>query len=524
MRITNSEECAKSELDLFSVPPTQTSIEESSWDIIYPTGNFDLSNTITFNIHGTNTHYINLSETEIYLKCKLVDTTNTIKDLTGNVAVSPINNVMHSIFSQIQVYLNNAPVENSNDTYAYRAYLENLLCYSKEAKENFLINEGWLEGDDLGVSGWTPIPRIANSNIYKAANPIRNMDRWNTPEVSYVDEATPGGKAYDANNPLPLISNFNRRQWFIREITNGTYETNTRQFCGKLHCDIFNINRYMLNNMDIRVVLTRNNPEFYLKGPDVTNNTRIQVTETFLKVRRASISPSIMLAHSMALEKTHAKYPIKRVIVRTLPIPFSSNKFTLQGLHNGIMPTRVVLGFVRSDAARGSIWHNPFYFEHMNISEMRLLVASKSIPYSTSLKFDFRKEHEITEGYNTLFKNIREAPNNISLTKYRDGYTLFAFDLTPDLCSAEHYSLLKDGSLDLDVTLRDQLIFSENIQTFGQSPAVTTNPDWTQQAAGNSWVSQFNQRDVAYTLVYYMEFDNIIEISKDRAVLYDYKI
>ena len=32
--MNNIEECAKSELDLFSVPPTQTSAIESSWDCI----------------------------------------------------------------------------------------------------------------------------------------------------------------------------------------------------------------------------------------------------------------------------------------------------------------------------------------------------------------------------------------------------------------------------------------------------------------------------------------------------------
>ena len=42
------------------------------------------------------------------------------------------------MFKQYQVYLNNGAVEKTNKCYAYRAYLENLLCYNNDAKENLL--------------------------------------------------------------------------------------------------------------------------------------------------------------------------------------------------------------------------------------------------------------------------------------------------------------------------------------------------------------------------------------------------
>ena len=48
------------------------------------------------------------------------------------------NNFLHSMFEQCQVYLNNVAVENTNKCYAYRSYLENLLCYNNDAKENLL--------------------------------------------------------------------------------------------------------------------------------------------------------------------------------------------------------------------------------------------------------------------------------------------------------------------------------------------------------------------------------------------------
>ena len=53
-----------------------------------------------------------------------------------------------------------------------------------------------------------------------------------------------------------------------------------------------------------------------------------------------------------------------------------------------------------------------------------------------------------TQAYMTLHKNIREASNGISYENYNNRHTLYAVDLTPDFYSADHFNLLKDGSLD----------------------------------------------------------------------------
>jgi hypothetical protein len=55
--------------------------------------------------------------------------------------IGPVNNLFHSIFSQIEIKFNGVVVENTNNTYAYRAYIENLLGYNKESKEALLRSE-----------------------------------------------------------------------------------------------------------------------------------------------------------------------------------------------------------------------------------------------------------------------------------------------------------------------------------------------------------------------------------------------
>ena len=223
--------------------------------------------------------------------------------------------------------------------------------------------------------------------------------------------------------------------------------------CGKLHCQIFNTNRYMLNNVNIQVVLLKAPANFYLLADkSATNLSKLTciIDDIFLKVRKCIISPSIMLAHAMAIEKTTAKYPIKRVLMKDIVIPYESKRFVLQGFHTGVMSTRIVMGFLNNVAASGSYELNPFNFQHYKLNEVLVKVSNQLVPYQKSLKLEFKPDYKFgtsnaLEGYYSLFKNIREAPNDITYNDYFNGNTLLAFDLTLDQCSSHHYSLLKEG-------------------------------------------------------------------------------
>ncbi len=48
-----SQECSKSELDLFSVPPTQTSLEKGHWVEHQPVSSVADAGPITFMVPGT---------------------------------------------------------------------------------------------------------------------------------------------------------------------------------------------------------------------------------------------------------------------------------------------------------------------------------------------------------------------------------------------------------------------------------------------------------------------------------------
>lgn len=458
MQFANSQECTTSELDLFMIPAVQTSIEEGIWDTIQPHPNFQ-TGTIQFDIPATSTHYVNMSETELHVTAMIrkIDTADTTKTTIIAAAdeIGPINNFMHSMFSQIEVFLNNESVENSNNTYGYRAYLDNLLNFNKESKETFLQTDLYYQ-DTAG--------EMENLAIEKTPYKVELAASADTPPVYSlnVTEENQVNQGYIA-----------RRNRCIGKAV---------EMKGRIHSDIFNINKYMLSNVNITIKLSRMKEQFCLLGKN--GDWKIYIEKAVLKVRRSTISPSIMMAHAMALEKTAARYPLKRVVVKPFTLPLQTTKTTLAGIHNGYVPKRVVIGFVDTETFNGTYKTNPYNFKHYNLTNLVLKVASKATPYSSGLSFDFPNARYI-DGYNTLFQGIREYPTGINYQDYAKGYTLFAFDLSPDLCSDERFSLLQDGYLDLDIT-------------FGDTP----------------------QNSI--TAIIYMEFDNIIHISKTRLVTYDY--
>ena len=105
-------ECVKSELDLFTVPPTQTSIEHGQWVEYHPLAQFSDGGPIEFHISGSGSEYLDLSETQIYTKVKVVHHDGT--NLVGEDQVAPVNLFLHSLFSQVDVSLNDRVITPFN--------------------------------------------------------------------------------------------------------------------------------------------------------------------------------------------------------------------------------------------------------------------------------------------------------------------------------------------------------------------------------------------------------------------------
>ena len=500
----NSENCYKSELDLFTIPPTQTAVEDGIYDTILPNSGFETNNNIEFRIPGDSVHYIDLSATELYADVEVLGATGTAPVITpkemlaaANKPVLPVCNLLHSMFKNITVRFNTTIVEQTQDLYPYRSYLEDTLNHDHEAKNSFLVTQLYAK-DTAGQfnnmamydeTGFVTLPETLPYALAAdtAATPPAVKGQWLYTAATVVDEGTKSGArklnvAYQADTNMG--ANYRRKQLLKNTLLKG-----------KFHLDTFNMNRYLLNSVDVNLQMTRSSNEFCLKyqnGADATSSTvnssiQIKLRKIYIKIRRVRVSPSIMLDHAMQLTKTNAKYPLKKVIMKQINMSLNSVVQTLSNIHTGIMPNRIVIGLIKTaSSGSGSVLMNPFEFGQYKLESLAIKISSQNVPYSTPLEF---KQNTVTEAYNSLFAGLREHPNDISIDDYNQGYFILCFDLTPDLCSSEHYNILKDGNLEVVMRFTDDSDF----------------------------------KNVPLSLLMYMEFDNVLEISQNRNIICNYQ-
>ncbi|XP_033755835.1 uncharacterized protein F54H12.2-like [Pecten maximus] len=202
---------------------------------------------------------------------------------------------------------------------------------------------------------------------------------------------------------------------------------------GRLHSDLFAQERYLVNNVNMKITLTRSKDVFCLMGED--KEFKVVIKDIYLNVRKVRLSPSVRLAHAKALEISPAKYPIRRIAMKVFSVPRGNHNFVKDNLFLGQMPKRLVIGCVDSDAYSGLITKNHFHFKDFDINFVVLNVDGKQVP-TKPLQPNFTQKHYVRSYmglFNTTGKTFRDEGNNISKDEYGTGFTLVGFDLTPDI-------------------------------------------------------------------------------------------
>jgi len=243
----------------------------------------------------------------------------------------------------------------------------------------------------------------------------------------------------------------------------------------------------MLNEVNVNIKLVRCKDAFCVMSD---GEFRVRITNAMLLIRKVKLSPSVFLAHAKALGNGTAKYPIRRVVCKTFTVPNGFRDVSHEKLFSGQLSTRIVIGLVNNQAFNGSGEHNPFNVQHFNATEISVYLDGQQQSGIKPIVMSYADRHYI-HAYNTLFsatgKICRDEGIDIDRNDYANGYALYAFDLTADLNDEDHFNLMRQGSV--------RLVLKFNVAL---------------------------QQTV--TVVAYAEFENVIEIDRNRNVVFDFGV
>ena len=93
--------------------------------------------------------------------------------------MGPVNLWMHALFSQVEVYLNNKLVTPLSTSYPYRAYMETVLNFSKDAEASHLTSALFYKNQAGKMDAVNPLPDLVDANKgSKESHAHTSVWRW----------------------------------------------------------------------------------------------------------------------------------------------------------------------------------------------------------------------------------------------------------------------------------------------------------------------------------------------------------
>ena len=214
---------------------------------------------------------------------------------------------------------------------------------------------------------------------------------------------------------------------------------------------------------------------------------KVKLISAVFFARKTQLIPSIFLANAKALEFGLTKYPSKRVVCKIYTIATGNLDGNHEKLFTGQLRSSLVIGCgEKNDAFNGNYVKNQFNYKHYSLSEISLHLDGHTQPVKP-LKPNLTN----TSTFRYTLASFPEPPKKtetkatISRDDYPNGYALYAFYLTPDVAEDGHFNLAKQENVRAELK-------------FGTALANTV------------------------TVVAYAEFENVIEIARNRDIVFDF--
>ena len=367
-----------------------------------------------FEFQTDRNYYVDLRQTYLVLKLKLVkgrgyETYNTkeVKKEHKEEAkveeedtaeeddpvplVTHVNNILHSMFSDVEVYINIQQIYNSNGLHAHKSYISNNFKGSISEYKGILHCEG------------------------------------------YDYEEFP-----DEIMEAPLSEPFFTKRMKMHSRPDGF------MLYGKLGVDFLSTSELLYPNMKVRLQLIRARPNFYMISDNP--NVSLGIVDCSLYTRRIALKDDYHKKRMDMLAYTPVEFNFLETLAKTFIIPARQNQVIQENIFNNAPVRRITIAMNTNSAFTGSYTENPFWYQQFDLRQIRILRGGQPI-----VDFDAADNCRL---YVTTMKamNFQDDIPSIPSDNFKDQYVL-VFDLTSMQGATEncHYPELVEEPLRLEL-------------------------------------------------------------------------
>ena len=415
----DSNDCSSSSLDLFLLPPTQSSFQKGKTVDYHPITSLSDGGPIEFKVSGSGKEFLDLARSYLYLKVKVSKTDGSNLDVASKVGFA--NYPIASLFNQVDVILGGKLISSATNTYAHRSILEVLLNYDKEAAES-----------QLGCGLFCKDTALQMEEMDISADPVLNTGLGTRSEC--------------------------------------TKTSKTVELQGRIHSDLLlNQEKLILNGVDLTVKLHRHKPEFCLLSADIAPAYKIIIVDAILYVKKIELTPSVFNAINSVLNDKIAQYAITRTTPKVFTVQRGQQSQHIDNAFLGEIPKRIAVCMMDNDSYNGNNKKNPFNFKHYDLTQIGISVNGEEVPFKP-LKLNFDEKLFVT-AYNTLFSGTGKLHGNsgsiIKREDYSEGYTIIVADLTP-FEIGDNFDLKAEGTLSIDLVFKSPLAATINVLVYAE--------------------------------------------------------
>lgn len=387
-----------SALEIFSTPPTNVPINRSGYVELIPQNTITQEGPYEFQTYADNRWY-DLAKVYIQLVLSIVKKDGSqLKPIEKEIdkEVGVIQTPGQSFFETVKVYVQNVEISSQNH-YPYLCYLKNMLSYTEEARSTLLSAAGY-----------------------------------------YVDSR---------HNSIADFGLMKRIELFK--------DGKKVEFMSKLEFDLANQERFLLNNVNIMFQLHRSDDRFLIHAPNATDESlyRVKVHDMRMFIKMVDVQPSVNVGVLSMLEKTSAKYPLRKTDVRTLFLSAGRTEVA-HNIYSSIKPRRMTIVMVENDAYSGTVKKTGFNFEKFNLRSASVECGSNTYPLT---RYDFNFDLK-DPSFMRLYVDLHDALNlsrgnvetcGINLPKFLNGWFTVVIPMTPLLDDSESFELIEQGTTTL---------------------------------------------------------------------------